>query len=250
MRAHAMQARRAAIALALSSAFTANAGPPFLTGDPDPVERGHWEISVGVADERRPGENLYSLPTAEANYGIAEGFELSLEGAWLRRRADGEPTRSGGDNPIVGLKWRILEEERHGVTLAIKPEWELRNSSSARKGLAADESTFVLDLRVQKTLGPVQLGVAMARVAPRESQKGWEYGAFAKVETAQGHTFGIELHGEGNDDQFSRALLVNVGAQIKMMEGGKLLVGLGREIRNRDDEKLSLRAYLGWQLGF
>ena len=250
MRATAMWPRRAAAGLALSCALSANAGPPFLTGDPDPVERGHWEISVGVADERRPGESLYKLPAAEFNYGIAEGFELSFEGAWQRRRADGVPTRSGGDNPIVGLKWRFLEEEKHGVSLAIKPEWEFRNSASARKGLAEDESTFVLDLRVQKTLGPVQLGVAMARVAPRESEKGWEYGTFAKVETAQGHTFGIELHGEGTNDQFSRALMVNLGAQVKIVEGGKLLIGLGREVRNREEEKLSLRAYLGWQLSF
>ena len=250
MRPQALWARRAALGLALSGAFAANAGPPFLTGDPDPVDRGHWEISVGVADERRPGENLYSLPAAEFNYGIAENFEMSLEGAWLRRRADGEPTRSGGDNPIVGLKWRILEEEKNGVSLAIKPEWAFRNSSSARKGLADDESTFALDVRVQKTLGGVQFGVAMARVMPRESEKGWEYGTFAKVETGQGHTFGIELHGEGTNDQFSRALLVNLGAQIKMNEGGKLLVGLGREVRNRDEEKMTLRAYLGWQLAF
>jgi hypothetical protein len=242
--------RLAGFLLTAAWALPSHAGPPFITGDPDPVEHGHWEISVGLADERRPGEHLYMLPAFEMNYGVADGFELSFESAWLRKKADGEPTESGFDNAILGLKWRILKEEKHGVTLALKPEWRFRNSGSARKGLADDESAFLLDLRVQKAVGPVQLGVAIARVFPQDSHGGWEYGTFAKVETEKGHTFGIELHGEGSTDFDTRALLLNLGAQIKITESGKLLLGLGRELRNREEPKLDLRAYLGWQLTF
>ena len=244
--------RVAGFLLTLAWASDAHAGPPFLTGDPDPADRGHWEISVGVVDERRPGEHLYGLPAFEINYGVAEGFEVSYESSWLRKTEDGAPSRTGYDNSIIGLKWRILEEEKHGVTLALKPEWEFRtpHSSAVRNGLAEDENAFVLDLRVQKTVGPVVLGAALARIAPTKSPDGWEYGVFVKKETEKGHTFGIELHGEGSNDFGARELIVNVAAQIKMIESGKLLVGLGREVRNRDEPKLDLRAYLGWQLTF
>lgn len=41
-------ARRAAIAVSLPAALlsssSANAGPPFLTDDPEPTDLGHWEI--------------------------------------------------------------------------------------------------------------------------------------------------------------------------------------------------------------
>ncbi len=244
---------RAALGLLLVPwALPAHAGPPFLTGDPDPVDRGHWEVSVGLADERRPGEHLYKLPTFEINYGVAEGFELSYESSWVRKSGDGAPARSGYDNSIVGLKWRILEEEKHGVTLALKPEWEFRTPRSAavRNGLAEDENAFALDLRMQRAVGPVQLGVAVAGIAPTKSASGWEYGVFIKKETEKGHTFGAELHGSSTKDIAARELIVNFGAQVKMTESGKLLVGLGRELRNREEPKIDLRGYVGWQLAF
>jgi hypothetical protein len=183
---------------------------------------------------------------------VADGFELSYESSWLRRSADGEPTRSAYDNSIIGIKWRILEEEKHGVTLALKPEWEFRypNSDAVRKGLADDENAFLLDLRVQKAVGPVQLGVALARVFPSKSSGGWEYGVFVKKETEKGHTFGLELHGSGSKDFSGGELIANLGAQIKMTESGKLLIGLGRELRNHEEEKLDWRGYLGWQFTF
>jgi hypothetical protein len=231
-------------------ALPARAGPPFLTGDPDPADAGHWEISVGATTERRPDERAYRVPAFELNYGLGAGLEVSFESAWLRVSADGAPTRSGVDNSVIGLKWRILEEEKDGVSLALKPEWEFHNARSARKGLVEDENAILLDLRIQKGVGPVQLGMAVARVHPSKSENGWEYGVFVKHESEAGHTLGVELNGAGSKTFSPRELIVNLAAQLKMTESGKLLVGLGREVRNRDEPKVDLRAYLGWQLAF
>jgi hypothetical protein len=226
------------------------AGPPFLTGDPDTVERGHWENSVGVERENRHGERLDRLPTFEVNYGVREGLEFSFESAWLRLREDGAPGRNGVDNSIIGLKWRLLEQEKDGVTFAVKPEFEWRNASSVRKGLTGDENVVLVDFRVQRNFGPIQLGASLAPVFPTKGTHGWEYGAFVKTETAAGHAFGIELHGGGSNGFEADELIANLGAQVKVGEAGKLLLGLGREVRNTREEKLDLRVYLGWQFGF
>jgi hypothetical protein len=89
-RARASSSRIArGVALILCSlAAVSHAGPPFLTGDPDTVERGHWENSVGVVHESRTGARLDAVPAFEVNYGVAEGLELSFESAWLRLRED------------------------------------------------------------------------------------------------------------------------------------------------------------------
>src|SRR4051794_10082268 len=100
----------AAVLLALCS-IPAGAGPPFLTGDPDTGDAKHWEISLGASSERRPGQRLDALPAFEINYGVAEGWEASIESAWLRLRADGVSTEHGADNVVIGLKWRMLEQE-------------------------------------------------------------------------------------------------------------------------------------------
>ena len=242
-------ANRLAACLLLAATLPAQAGPPFLTGDPDPADAGHWEISVGLVGERRPDERAYRLPAFELNYGLGAGLEMSFESAWLRVREDGT-SLSGIDNSVLGLKWRILEDEKDGISLALKPEWEFRNARSARKGLVEDENAFLLDLRMQKAVGPVQLGMSVARVHPAKSPDGWEYGVFVKHETKEGSTLGIELNGAGSKSFSPRELIVNLAAQLKVTESGKLLVGVGREVRNRDEPKLDLRAYLGWQFAF
>ena len=181
---------------------------------------------------------------------MGDGLELSFESAWVRQREDGSPTRSGLDNSIVGLKWRVLEQEKDGVTFAIKPEFEFRSARSVREGLTEDANVALVDFRVQKAFGPIQIGAAIAPVFPTKGPHGWEYGVFVKNETAAGHTFGIEVQGEGSSGFEAEALIVNLGAQLKVGEAGKLLLGVGREIRNTQEAKLDLRAYVGWQLAF
>jgi hypothetical protein len=235
--------------LALVAPLPAQAGPPFLTGDPDTVDAGHWEISAGARSERRPGSRLDALPAIEVNYGVAEGWEASIEAAWLRLQADGVPTERGSDNPILGLKWRILQQEKDGVTFAVKPEYAFGNSSSARKGLADERGTFLVDLRLQREYGPFQLGVAVAPTFTSGGTRGWDYGGFVKREIEHKHTIGLELNGSSVSGGGSE-LLVNLGAQVQLVEGGKLLLGIGRELRNSDEPKMTSRAYVGWQFAF
>lgn len=242
--------RVAAFLLTVAWAWPSHAGPPFLTGDPDTVERGHWEDSIGVSREKRSGERVDRLPAFELNYGVGDGLELSFESAWMRQREDGGPTRSALDNSIVGLKWRVLEQEKDGVTFAIKPEFEFRNARAARQGLVEDANVALVDFRLQKAIGAVQLGAAIAPVFPTKGPHGWEYGVFVKNETEAGHTFGIEVQGEGSSGFEAEALIVNLAAQLKVGDAGKLLLGVGREIRNTHEAKLDLRAYLGWQFAF
>ena len=240
---------RAAALLAGGWTACASAGPPFLTGDPDTVDAGHWEMSVGWRTERSEGVRVDAAPAVEVNYGVADGLELSLEGAWLRASEGGGPKVRGTDNPIVGLKWRVLEQEKDGVSFAIKPEWEFRNSSSARKGLAEGHDTGLVDFRVQKGFGHTLLGAAVARTFPSKGSGAWEYGVSLRQETESGHTFGIELNGAAAHGSEPAELIVNAGAQIKVSEWGKLLLGIGRGLRG-EEPKLDLRGYVGWQLAF
>jgi len=235
--------------LAIALGLPAYAGPPFHTGDPDTADKGTWEASLGVVAERRPGEKVYELPGFEVNYGLADGLEFSYESAWLQKCENGVPSESGYGNSLVGLKWRFLEQEKHGVTVALKPEFEFRNpgSSSVQKGLADDENTFLLDLRVQRAFGENLLGLSFARTFPSKSDGSWEYGMFLKRETAKGHTFGVELTGSSTKAFNRSALVLNFGAQIKLTAQGKLLLGLGRELHNHDEPAATFIGYLGWQ---
>jgi hypothetical protein len=68
-----------AVLLVLSlSARVCVAGPPFLTDDPVPVERGHWEINNYSTATFARGAVVGVFPGVDANYGAAENLQLHL----------------------------------------------------------------------------------------------------------------------------------------------------------------------------
>src|SRR5580704_10565505 len=65
---------------------TCFAGPPFLTDDPVPVDRGHWEINNFSAGTLVKGAFAGAMPGVDANYG-----------SWLCKNS----TTRGGDRTNV-----------------------------------------------------------------------------------------------------------------------------------------------------
>jgi len=52
----------------LAAATLAQAGPPFATDDPEPVEFQHWEVYLGAHYEHRSDGASGTLPHLEVNY--------------------------------------------------------------------------------------------------------------------------------------------------------------------------------------
>src|SRR5437870_133807 len=56
----------------------AQAGPPFVTDDPEPPPPGGWEINVPFILERTPGKTEMDAPLFDLNYGLPN-VQLKLE---------------------------------------------------------------------------------------------------------------------------------------------------------------------------
>jgi hypothetical protein len=54
------------------------AGPPFVTDDPEPPSPGGWEINVPFIFERTAGKTEMDAPLLDLNYGLPE-VQLKLE---------------------------------------------------------------------------------------------------------------------------------------------------------------------------
>jgi len=54
------------------------AGPPFVTDDPEPPPPGGWEINVPFIIERTPGTTEMDAPLFDLNYGLPD-IQLKLE---------------------------------------------------------------------------------------------------------------------------------------------------------------------------
>ena len=71
------------------------AGPPFLTDDPEPVDFRHGKACVFSAYDRSSGATGIQGPALEFNLGASPGLQLHLVVPWAWNRVRGSGTHSG-----------------------------------------------------------------------------------------------------------------------------------------------------------
>jgi hypothetical protein len=62
-----------------SASLLAQAGPPFLTDDPETPGNGNWEINFGFIGDRNPQAGSYQTPDLDINYGLGDCVQLKYE---------------------------------------------------------------------------------------------------------------------------------------------------------------------------
>ena len=87
---------------------SAQAGPPFVTDDPEPPPPGGREINVPFILERTPGRTEMDSPLFDLNYGLPN-VQLKLEIPIAVVHDDGDGTRAGAGDLLTGVKWRFLK---------------------------------------------------------------------------------------------------------------------------------------------
>lgn len=109
--------------VAIAAAFvstTAVAGPPYLTDDPVPTDPGHWEIYPFAAGEGR-GSSIDADVGLDLNYGAARDVQLTATLPLSFSHGSGEGWRGGTGDAELGVKYRVIQVERSGVSVAIFP---------------------------------------------------------------------------------------------------------------------------------
>jgi hypothetical protein len=236
------------LALAPASA-AAQGGPPLLTDDPGTPGPGRWEVNTAFTMDRTSGIRELGTPLVDANYGWGERVQLKLEMSWIVRTDDESGTQNGVGNPLVGVKWRFLDESTAGVAVSTYPQLELNlATSSVAKGLVEHPARFLLPVSAVKTLGSVALNLEIG-------------GRFRSKETPQvvwgaalGREFGTkfevlaEVFGVTGSDPQARQVLVNGGLRWRILEKSTILFSAGRSVLDGDGGGRHTVLYLGVQL--
>jgi len=145
-----MTARRALAFAALLWPNAAQAGPPFLTDDPEPTDTGHWEIYAPLFEADGSGQEFEGALGAEINYGAAEGVQVTI-GLPAAYRHDARGWHWGAGDLEASVKYRFYLNERAGLQIAIFPGVTL---PTARHGFGAGHVTALLPVWAQKDFGP------------------------------------------------------------------------------------------------
>jgi hypothetical protein len=224
---------------------SAQAGPPFVTDDPEPPPPGGWEINVPFILERTPGKTEMDSPLFDFNYGLPN-VQLKLEIPAKVVNADDDGTMAGVGDLLVGVKWRFLSNEQSKFQLGVYPQVLLPTGDRAR-GLGEGRSAFVFPVVAQKSWDNWTLygNIGFWWQTATNERNYFYTGAVLEREINECLTLGVELFGNSPKEHGSRSeVAFNVGGSWKLNDHVNLLFAGGRDVVG----DTNAMAYVGLQI--
>jgi Putative MetA-pathway of phenol degradation len=221
------------------------AGPPYVTDDPEPPPPGGWEINVPFIPERTPGKTEVDAPLFDLNYGLPN-IQLKLEIPVAIVHNDNDGTAAGVGDLLIGVKWRFLNNERSQVQFGIYPQLLLPTGDRGR-GLGDGGSAFVFPLLAQRNWEKWTLygNVGYWWQGADDTRNYFYAGAVLEREINKRLELGVELFGNSPKERGGRSeMAFNVGGTWKLSKHFNLLFSGGRDIVG-DTHAM---AYIGFQL--
>jgi hypothetical protein len=218
----------AACLLAINSA---QAGPPFVTDDPEPPPPGGWEINVPFILERTPGTADIDAPLFDLNYGLPD-IQLKLEIPVQIVHEDSNGTAAGAGDLLLGVKWRFFNSEKSQLQLGVYPQVLAPTGNHAR-GLGEGRAAFVLPFLAQKNWEKwtVYGNIGYWWRGANEARNYFYAGAVLEREISEQLELGVELFGNSPKQRDGRSeLAFNVGGTWKLSKHLNLLFSGGRDI--------------------
>jgi Putative MetA-pathway of phenol degradation len=210
---------------------SAQAGPPFVTDDPEPPPPGGWEINVPFILERTAGNTEMNAPLFDFNYGLPN-VQLKLEFPVAIAHEDSSGTAAGAGDLLLGVKWRVLNNEQSQLQFGIYPQLLLPTGDHSR-GLGDGGSAFVFPLLAQKNWEKWTLygNVGYWWQTGAETRNYVYAGAVLEREINERLTLGVELFGNSPKERAGRSeLAFNIGGTWKLSKHINLLFAGGRDI--------------------
>jgi hypothetical protein len=224
---------------------SAQAGPPFVTDDPEPPPSGGWEINVPFIIEYTPCKTEMDAPLFDFNYGLPN-LQLKLEFPVGIVHEESDGTAAGPGDLLLGVKWRFLNNEQSQFQVGIYPQLLLPTGNHAR-GLGEGRPAFVLPLVAQKNCDKWTLyGNIGYWWQTATAMRDYVYaGAVIEREINERLTLGAELFGNSPKERGGRSDLgFNLGGTWKLSQHLNVLFAGGRDIVG-DTHAM---AYIGLQL--
>lgn len=218
-----------ALALALATGAPALAGPPYVTDDPQPTDRGHWEIYTFATAAHTPGDTAGEAGI-DLNYGAAKDLQLT---AVLPAAFDvADRSRVGMGSVELAAKLKVLHQQSDGIDLAIFPRLFLP-SPEARFG--PRRVNLLLPVWAGRDLGPWSVfGGGGYTINRGPGQRDfWTAGLAVTRAIGPRLDLGAEVYHQGGDAADARAFTgVNLGATYKLTDHWALLAAGGPGVQN------------------
>ncbi len=128
------------------------AGPPFITDDPDAIPYKHGEFYLGSIGTKSSNEFYAFLPLVEADYGAFKDTQLHIIVPLTIDKKNGQSANYGPGIIELGVKYRIIHETKSVPQIGIFPLIEAPTGDSG-KGLGNGKTQVFIPLWLQKSWG-------------------------------------------------------------------------------------------------
>ena len=165
----------------------AQAGPPFQTDDPTPVELGHYEFYIFGTIDGTPAELDPTSPAFEFNWGAIPNIQLHAILPFGAVMPSNNPVYAPGGTGSsafgltdmeLGVKYGFIKQTKHRPQIGSFTMFEIPTGNST-KGLGVGKVWYKLPIWVEKEFGPWSLCGGMGyTVVPQSGYNNYLYGGF------------------------------------------------------------------------
>jgi len=239
----------------------AQAGPPFQTDDPTPVDLGHYEAYIFGTVDATPVEIDSTGPAFEFNWGALPNVQLHA----ILPAGSANPL----NNPIyapagtgssafgltdmeLGIKYEFLKQTARRPQIGTFPMFEIPTGNHDR-GLGAGKVYYKLPLWLEKEFGPWSfVGGSGYTLIRQTGNRSYFYGGFlVKREVNNKLELSIEAFSHGREGmtatQTQASTLIDAGGYYHFKSPGlQLLFAYGHSIRGQTENYGYLGLYKTW----
>ena len=234
---------------------SANAGPPYRTDDPEPVELHHWEFYTFTSGTHVNGGTSGVGPAFEFNYGLIPNGQLHIVAPMAFDSPTGGPNHFGYGDTEIGFKYRFIEEDKKGwrPQIGVFPMLELPTGDQ-NKGLGAGHARVFLPIWMQKSFGEWTTYGGGGYWINQDDNLGdknyWFAGWVLQRKITDRLTLGGEIfHQTADTIDGVDSTGFNLGGQFDIDEHNHLLFSAGRGFQHAAETNL-YSWYLGWQITY
>jgi hypothetical protein len=223
-----------------------------LTDDPETPGNHHWEINLAMTLSQTRDGRVFGVPLLDVNYGLGERVQMKVETPWLVvQDRHGGPTQSGFGSTNLGLKWRFIDQEKHGFSMSMYPQFEFKTSSaSVRKHLIESGSELRLPIEMSREFGKFALDGEFGYQFVGSAKDELIYGIAVEHKLTKRVELVGEVHGESKRNLTDNEVVFNIGGRYEINKRYTLLFSSGRTLGAASSDRPTLVSYAGLQFHF
>jgi hypothetical protein len=170
------------------------AGPPFVTDDPEPVEYRHWEVYLSSQLYHDDYGWTGTVPQTEINYGVVPNLQLHVMFSNDFTATSSTASAVGFGDIELGAKYRFIQQNRFLPDVAFYPLVEVPTASRSR-GLGDGHTQYFLPLWTEKDFGKwtVNIGGGYYINPGKDNLNWWFMGAMLQRKITDHVALGAEV---------------------------------------------------------